>query len=216
MTGGTGIDEFVFGSGKTITGKIDGGSGADNWLDYASYTTAVAVDLTANKATGVDGGVAGGIANIRNVRGGLGSDTLKGNSRGNILIGGPSTDTHNDTITGGSGRSILIGGKGNDAVKGGSGDDIVVGGYTSYDNSSAANDLALEAILGEWTSGDSYSTRITKIKAGVGTMHAKLVSGTTVHDDGNASTLTGGAGTDWFFEGARDKTTDRVVGEQIN
>jgi hypothetical protein len=216
LTGGTGIDEFVFSAGQSVSGKIDGGTGADNWLDYARYTTGVAVDLTANSATGVNGGAVGGIANIRNVRGGLGSDTLKGNSRGNILIGGPSTDTHNDRIIGGSGRSILIGGKGGDSVLGGSADDIVIGGFTNFDNSGDANDQALEAILAEWRSADSYTTRITKIKAGVGPMLAKFVFGTTVHDDGNSSTLTGGPGSDWFFKGAHDTATDKATGEQVN
>jgi hypothetical protein len=210
LTGGTGVDEFVFGAGVGVSGKIDGGSGSDNWLDYAAYTTAVAVDLTptANTATGVGGG----IAHIRNVRGGAGNDTLKGNSQGNILVGGGGADT----ITGGGGRSILIGGKGNDAVKGGSADDIVIGGYTDYDSSSDTHDQALEAILAEWQStSDSYSTRIAKIKAGVGSMLAKFVWGTKVHDDGNASTLTGGAGMDWFFKGASDTITDRDPAEQV-
>src|SRR5262249_8144739 len=98
LTGGTGVDEFAFSDGKTVSGKIDGGGGGD-WLDYDSYTSGVNVDLTANTATGAGGG----IANIRNVRGGHGADTLKGNAQGNILIGGLG----NDTITGG-GRSILI------------------------------------------------------------------------------------------------------------
>jgi hypothetical protein len=212
LIGGAGIDEFVFAACKTVSGKIDGGTGADNWLDYASYTTGVRVDLTANSATGVDGGVTGGIANIRNVRGGLGSDTLKGNSKGNILIGGPSTDT----IIGGGGGSILIGGKGGDAVTGRSADDIVIGGVTNFDNSSDANDQALEAILAEWQSADIYTTRIAKIKAGVGPAHATFVLGTTVHDDGNISTLIGGLGTDWFFKGAHDTITDLASGEQVN
>jgi hypothetical protein len=216
LNGGTGIDEFVFSAGQSVSGKIDGGSGADNWLDYASYATGVAVDLTTNSATGVDGGAGGGIANIRNVRGGLGSDTLEGNSKGNILIGGPSTDARNDTIIGGGGRSILIGGNGGDVVQGGSADDIVIGGFTNFDNSSDANDQALEAILAEWQSADSYTTRISKINAGVGPILAKFVFGTTVHDDGNASTLTGGPGTDWFFKGTHDTATDEAAGEQVN
>ena len=47
-------------------------------------------------------------------------------------------------------------------------------------------------------------------------MLAKFVFGTTVHDDGNASTLTGGLGADWFFKGARDKIKDKAAGEQVN
>jgi Ca2+-binding RTX toxin-like protein len=165
--------------------------------------------LTANTANGVGGG----IANIRNVRGGQGGNTLTGNSLGNILIGGNGADT----INGGSGRSILIGGKGNDVVKGGSADDIVIGGYTDYDSSSNAHDLALMSILAEWQSANSYATRIAHIISGGGLNGSnKLVFGTTVHDDGNSSTLSGGAGSDWFFMGAHDRITDKATGERVN
>jgi hypothetical protein len=142
----------------------------------------------------VDGGAAGGIANIRDVRGGLGGNTLSGNSLGNILIGGSG----NDTINGGSGRSILVGDGGADVINGGSADDIVIGGYTSYDGSVDANDQALMAIMAEWQSSDSYSTRVSKITAGV-SAGAKLLLGTTVFSDGKANTLNGGGGSNWIF-----------------
>jgi hypothetical protein len=216
LTGGSAEDVFVFSAGKTISGKINGGGG-NNWLDYSAYTTAVTVNLATNTATGIDGGLAGGISNIRNVRGGQGggSNTLIGNSQGNILIGGSGTNT----ITGGSGRSILIGGTGKDTVTGGSGNDILIAGYTDYDTSSLANDVALEAILTEWQSADSYTTRISKIKAGVG--GAKFVWGTTVHDNStsNANKLTGAdepGAHNWFFANLSHTTTNRSTGEQLN
>jgi Ca2+-binding RTX toxin-like protein len=207
LTGGSDVDEFVFSNGKGISGALNGGAG-NNWLDFAPYTTHVTVNLATGTATGVSGGIAG----IRNVRGGSGGNTLTGNGQGNILIGGVGVDT----ITGGSGRSILIGGRGNDSVQGGSADDIVIGGFTDFDSSSDAHDQALMAILTEWQSSDSYSIRISKIKAGVGAGSAKFLFGTTVHDDGNASALTGGGGTDWFFKGTHDTVTDQAAGEQLN
>ena len=212
LTGGTGEDEFVFSAGKTISGKIDGGGGGTDWLDYAAYTTAVTVNLTTLTATGIGGG----IARIRNVRGGQGGTTLTGNASGNILIGGAGTNT----IVGGSGRSILIGGKGKDTVTGNSGSDILIAGYTDYDTSSTAHDLALEAIFSEWQSANSYSTRISKIKAGVGS-GSKFVWGTTVHDNStaNANKLTGGGGstgTNWFFANLSHTTTNKTASEQLN
>jgi hypothetical protein len=206
LTGGSDVDEFAFSDGKGISGALNGGAG-NNWLDFAPYTTHVTVNL----ATGTTTGVSGGIGNIRDVRGGGGGNTLTGNALGNILIGGAGVDT----ITGG-GRSILIGDKGNDAVKGGSADDIVIGGFTDFDTSSDAHDQALMAILTEWQSSDSYFIRISKIKAGVGVGSSKFVFGTTVHDDSNASTLTAGPGTDWFFKGTHDTITDLASGEQVN
>jgi hypothetical protein len=151
------------------------------------------------------------VTNVPNVRGGQGGNHLTGNALGNILIGGAGPNT----ITGGSGRSILIGDKGLSTVVGGSVDDIVIGGSTNYDASSTANDLALEAILAEWQSSDTYATRIAKIKAGLPGGY-KLVWGTTVRDNGQADTLTGGGGTNWFFEGTLGTITDHKPGEQIN
>jgi hypothetical protein len=217
LTGGSGEDVFVFSAGKSISGKIDGGGGT-NWLDYAAYTTAVAVNLATNTATGVDGGAAGGIANIRDVRGGQGGDTLTGNSQGNILIGGNGTNT----INGGSGRSILIGGKGKDTVTGGSGNDILIAGYTDFDISSLAHDLALDSILAEWQSGNSYGTRINHIKNGGGLNGSnKLTWGGTVHDNStsNANKLTGAGepgAHNWFFANVSHTTTNRSAGEQLN
>jgi hypothetical protein len=204
---------FVFSAGKAISGKINGGGG-NNWLDYAAYTTAVTVNLASNTATGVGGG----IANIRNVRGGQGGNSLTGNSQGNILIGGAGTNT----IVGGSSRSLLIGDKGPSTITGHSGNDILIAGYTSFDSSSLANDLALDSILAEWKSANSYATRISHLKNGGGLNGSnKLVWGVTVHDNAvaNANTLTGGGGAsgqNWFFANVTHTKTNKTPSEQLN
>ena len=205
ITGGAGEDTFVLSDGAGLSGSIDGGAG-NNWLDYSAYTTGVTVNL----ATGAATGFGAATANIVNVRGGSGNDTLTGNTKGNILIGGAG----NDTLIGGSGRSILIGGTGVDTVTGGSGDDIVIGGTTSFDN----NNAALDSILAEWQSAtDSYATRINFIKNGGGLNGTNTLNlGTTVIDDLAANVLTGGAGNDWFFQGTSDTITDLQAGEQVN
>jgi hypothetical protein len=203
LTGGTARDVFKFSNGASISGIIDGGGGGD-WLDYAAYTSAIAVNLASETASHT-----GLILNIQNVRAGSGGSTLTGDGQGNILVGGAGVDN----IQGGSGRSVLIGGGGADHVKGGSGDDIVIGGTTNYDT----NDAALMSILAEWESSNSYVLRIKHLKFGGGLNGTnKLVFGTTVHDDGSANTLTGGAGMDWFFKGAHDIITDRQSGEEVN
>jgi hypothetical protein len=62
----------------------------------------------------------------------------------------------------------LIGGQGVDTVTGNSGNDILIGGSSGYDSSSLAHDLALDSILAEWQSANSYATRISLIKNGGG------------------------------------------------
>jgi hypothetical protein len=208
LTGGAGLDVFMFSPGGIETGAVNGGGGGD-WLDDSLISTPVLVNLVTGVATGT-----GSASNIQNVRGGNGGNTLVGNAQGNILIGGAGADS----ITGGTGRSLLIGGLGADTITGGSSDDIVIGGPTTFDPGSTANDLALQAILAEWQSPtDSYSARVAAIRAGVGTGGLiKLVLGATVINDGAVDILSGGAGMDWFFAGPIDMITDQASGEQIN
>jgi hypothetical protein len=209
LVGGTGRDIFRFRNGKGVTGTIAGGGGGD-WLDYAAWPTPVTVNLAAGTATGVGGG----ISQIQNVRGGPGGNTLTGDSQGNVLIGGIG----NDLIVGGSGPSILIGDSGADQITGGSvsGGDILIGGTVAYGNS--GNFDALEALLAEWQSADSYDTRFSKINTGNIPGRYMLSAGTTVNDNGN-SVLTGAAymlALDWFFAGANDTMINQVSGEHVN
>jgi hypothetical protein len=211
LTGGTGLNVFVFAAGASVSGAIDGGGGTNDWLDYAAYTTPVTVNLAAGTATGV----VGGIAHIRNVRGGKNGNYLVGDAQGNVLIGGAGTNR----ISGGTNPSLLIGGKGPANVSGGSGDDILIAGYTDYDASTLANDLALESILDEWLSANLYSTRIAHIKNGGGLNGSNtLVWGVTVHDNAvtNANNLDGAGGSDWFFANESHTTTNRTGTEQLN
>src|SRR5439155_3877108 len=128
---------------------------------------------------------------------GAGDDRLVGGGGNNILIGGIG----DDVLIAGAGRDILIRSEGHDRLHGGANDDLLIGGSTTYDS----NTTALLQILAEWTSTDSYSTRITKLRAGAGGL-PKLVDGTTVLDDGVQDALVGGDGLDWFFAAANDKT----------
>jgi CSLREA domain-containing protein len=215
LVGGAGVDVFKFSSSGSIAGTLDGGAAPlhkGNWLDYSGLAAAVTVNLQTGSATKA----AGKVANIQDVHGGNGGNTLTGNSQGNILIGG----TGSDTILGGSGFSILIGDKGADSVQGGSGGDILIGDYTTYDAMTAANEKALMAILAEWQAADSYTTRVSAIKNGGGLNgSSKLVFGTTVKDDAAADTQTAAVSAlalDWFFQGSGDTLTNYQTGEQIN
>ena len=207
LVGGTANDVFFFLPDGTLSGSLNGKGGMD-WLDYSSFATPVTVNLATGAATSIQGGV----SNVQNVRGAAGAvtNTLTGNSQGNILIGGEG----NDTLIGGSGRSILIGGNHTDTITGGSGDDIIIGGETLLDN----NNTALITIFIEWRSKtDNAATRIAKIRAGLSYGGGSLAafSSTTVTTDGT-STLTGGAGNDWFWSGPQGKINDLSSGDMVN
>jgi Ca2+-binding RTX toxin-like protein len=138
---------------------------------------------------------------------GNGNDTLNvsGSSANNVLVGGGGTDR----LIGGQGRDVLIGGAGQATLQAGSNanpllsGDILIGGTTDYDNNAAA----LAAILAEWGSTDSYTTRIASL---MGTLNPS-----TVHDNGMADNLYGGTGMDWFFAGMMDVLFNKTAGEVV-
>ncbi len=138
--------------------------------------------------------------------GGAGNDTLSAGGGNAILLGGPG----DDDLQGSDHRDVLIGGGGADRLRAGSDDDLLIGGATVYDG----NVPALLQILAEWTSSDSYTTRIDKLRNGTDGL-PKLDS-TTVLDDGAVDTLRGNQGLDWFFAGPDDALPDRTAAEQVN
>jgi Ca2+-binding RTX toxin-like protein len=209
--GGAGDDTFVFGA-ATVGGELDvlveaHGQGTDT-LDFSSRSIPINVNLGAvGQAVHVDRSIQFTLdVSFENVIGGSADDTLTGNSAANILIG----NAGNDTLSGGSGRDLLIGGAGQDTISGGDDDDILIAGRTSFD--AAINSLNTVRI--EWISGNSYSTRVSNIRSGVGSPSVSLSATNNVLDDGgDDDSLTGGSGTDWYFRAIDDVITDLLAGE---
>jgi hypothetical protein len=143
---------------------------------------------------------------------GNGNDVLNvtGSSANNVLVGGGGTDR----LLGGQGRDILIGGAGKATVQAGAGDDILIGCTTDYDNNAAA----LAALLAEWSRTDiDYSSRIAHLTGSMigGLNGSNFLHSSTVHDNGQADSLYGGPGMDWFFAGTMDVIFNKTTGEVI-
>lgn len=119
LIGGVQSDHFKFRDGGSLDGNIDGRSGID-MLDYSACTGGIYVNLGTGKATYITGG----ISSIENVTGGWGDDTIIGDDKANVLIGGPG----NDRLFGGAGNDELYGGAGDDELYGGDGDDRLYSG----------------------------------------------------------------------------------------
>jgi hypothetical protein len=150
--------------------------------------------------------------------GGSGSDTLdaRGSTANNVLTGGGGKNA----LYGGRGRDLLIAGLGASQLKAGSGDDILIGGRTDYDLTSGVLTYdqklaALEAVMAEWGSADSYTTRVNDLLAGGGANGSSLLNSSTVHDNGQVDTLTGttGSAVDWFLAGRTDVLQHKRTGE---
>jgi Ca2+-binding RTX toxin-like protein len=157
--------------------------------------------------------IAGNVEHLASINGGAGDDSIKGGAGPAILFGGEGSDV----LNAGSARSILIGGAGLDRLVGGASDDILIAGWTTFE----AHSDALLAILAEWNSERPYTTRVTNI-VGLGdgprlNDSFYLQRGKTVEDDNNKDTLTGAAGSDWFFAvKEQDQLTDRKSNEQLS
>ena len=107
LTGGNSndfIDRFVVEPLAGLSGKIDGGGGSFDHLDFGTWTTAIQVDLTAGTNRSVVN-TTGIVAGIEHITGGSANDTLTGDASGNRIIGGGGADT----IDGRAGHNLLIG-----------------------------------------------------------------------------------------------------------
>ena len=94
LTGGTGTDRFVLATVGSLTGVVNGGTGALNMLDYSGFSGTVAVGLSSTLVPGAASGsatnVTGGFSNI------------------GILTGNDATTTANTTLTGTSGSTYTL------------------------------------------------------------------------------------------------------------
>jgi hypothetical protein len=140
---------------------------------------------------------------------GNGDNVLQGGGGSNILVGG----TGNNVLIGGNGPNLIIGGGGQSVIIGGSSGDILIGGSTNYD----ANDVALRAILAEWTSNDDYGTRLARLLGNSpgGLNGAYDLNTSTVNYNGQVDILLGAGGRDWFFAGMMDIVVDQHNNETL-
>lgn len=97
FAGGDGNDQFLLAPTAAAV-AIDGGL-ANDTIDYRSWVNAVSVNLSIGAATGVST-----LANVENVAGGAGNDTLTGNTADNVLTGNGG----NDSLSGGTGNDTYV------------------------------------------------------------------------------------------------------------
>src|SRR5262249_11572665 len=96
LVGGFDVDSFVFEAGASITGKIDGGAGASDTLDYSAFTTPVTVNLQSKKATAISGGY----LNIEGATGGAGNNYLTAANKANAwTLAGTNSGLIDDGLT---------------------------------------------------------------------------------------------------------------------
>ena len=152
---------------------------------------------------------------------GSGNDTLAGGSGNNVLVGGGGRCT----LTGGAGRSLIIAGNGSSRLLGGQlygatdpscGGAIMIGGSTIYDR----NEMALNAILQEWSSADGYQTRMQKIEDGglplAGVALTMTGPAPTITRNSVVDQLLASCGMDWFWNVSGINEIDNPRSAQVN
>lgn len=136
--------------------------------------------------------------------GGLGNDVMLGGGGNDIILGGRG----NDWIFGGLGRDILIGGAGNDWIFDFFGDNIVIGGTTDHD----ADNAALSSIRDEWSSSNSFNTRVANIRNGGGLNGTNVLDANTVHADSKQDHLFAPLGQSWMWAESIDQVMEGFNG----
>jgi len=129
LDGGAGNDRFDEGDQANGHDTMIGGAGIDT-VDYSGRSADLTVRMDGTPASGEAAGAEGdrigavtaGVDDVENVIGGIGEDTITGNSSDNQLEGGPDTDMATDTIDGGGGDDVLDGIGGDDDLDCGAGD----------------------------------------------------------------------------------------------
>ena len=183
MSGGAGNDILSGAAGNDI---LNGGDGIDT-VDYSSASTEVIANLITGLSYG-DGNDS--ITNIENILGGVGADTLIGDTLSNILSGGDGSDT----LSGGAGNDTLIGGTGLDTA----------------DFSTAAFGVTANLFTGtSLGDGNDILSSIENISGGSGNDTLIGDNSNNILNGGSGDdTLTGGNGDDYLNGGAGTDTVD--------
>jgi hypothetical protein len=227
--GNEGDDTLDASALDTIAAKLDGGTGNNTLYGGDANDTLIGGGNVAPKHNGPEGQQGNNI-----VVGGAGDDTIYGNAingaegkgGNNILLGGDGQDTIYGNWTNGGeggGRNIIIGGADADTLYDYQAADGAEGkGSILIGDESPLGLTDLGAVLSEWTSTRTYTSRVNNILGvGVGDRNnggVFLQAGSAVTaDSGAADDLwgsTGGTGLNWFwYVLAVDSVNRAKVGE---
>ena len=225
LSGQGGADALFGGDGDDLLKSdgywdaLDGGIGTDT-ADYSSQAGDLSINLQNGRVDVAGPAGSGSIANVENVIGGSGNDTIIGDAADNRLDGGNG----DDRLFGGDGNDVLSSNKGTDFVDGGAGDDIIIvgGGVENFlggdgidtiDYTNSRNgvtvDLATSTVSGSWAVNDTISGFENVVGSATGNDTLTGTSGANIlQGQGGNDVLNGGLGDDVLNGGLGDDTLE--------
>jgi Ca2+-binding RTX toxin-like protein len=185
----------------------NGGAGTDT-ATYATRTNAVSVTLDGTGNDGEAGEVDDIEADVENVIGGAGNDTI--DATGSNIVHALTGNAGNDTLIGATDVDTLNGGAGDDILRGAAGADVLVGGAgvdtADYSGHAALVTVSLvPAAVGNEDTLNPSAGAATDIENLRGSGHNDSLTG-----NDNANIIWGGAGNDTILGGLGD---DALYGE---
>lgn len=193
LTGGSGDDSFLMKNSKGVTGRIDGGAGGRNTLDYSSLTQTLTVDLQRGTA-----GLTGGIGNINGLRGSGSGLTLVALDTSNNwnLTGTRSGEINNGQIVFGNVGMLVGGGQGDVFRFTNSGT-----GFKSVDGAAGSDTLDHSAIT------SAVSVSLAAASTPKVSRFANIETLVSSNRTGSVLTATNAAN-DWTIDGANTGTVN--------
>ncbi len=227
LSGGTGRDTLDGGlANDTLRGQAGNDSlvGGDGIGDWAGFTAAVTVDLGAGTAFGEDADTLIGLENILTA---ASSDSLLGDTGGNILNAGDGANT----LSGAAGNDTLIAGSDIDSLAGGLGDDSLVGGgggtadWAFYGDATGAVTVDLATSSASGAAGSDTLSGLERVIGGnlndslLGDASSNTLHGNAGDDDldgrNGADSLFGDLGNDTLIGGLANDTLDGGPGNNL-
>lgn len=215
LSGDDGDDTFDEETASNGGDVMNGGAGIDT-VDYSARTVALTVTMDGVAANDGETAEADNVkADVENIKGGSGNDTITGNALSNVIVGGDG----NDVLAGGAGDDVFPQGAaadGNDTISGGAGVDKV-----DYSGRSADITAVLD---GTTASGDLAGSEADVLGADVENLEGgsgdDVLTGNASANElvGNAGddTLNGLAGDDTIEGGADDDAINCGAGFDVH
>jgi hypothetical protein len=195
LTGGSRDDTFRLRSTAAVAGRIDGGSGGRNTLDYSYVTAALTVDLQRGTA-----GLTGGIANINGIKGAGGNLKLIAPDTDNQwnLVGTRSGDI-NDGLIVFSNVGPLVGGSQTDVFRFAGNAST----FTALDGADGSDTLDMSAFTtAQWVNLASRASSKVSTLANFESLRGNHVTGSTL--------IAGNTINDWVLDGANAGSVNGV------